>query len=289
MKPGYRLAGAVALVATLVLGYAVPALAFGGGVGGGSRFGSGGSGGGGGGGVPIGGGGFPMPIFFPFFGFGGGLLPILLILFFFWLSRQASSAGGGTLAPVRPSEVNLIRLEIALLATAKDVPAALHRLVASIDTSTESGLSQLLQEAALLLLRHQQYWHAASYEVRKVRYAEAEPAFNNLTMQARAKLSYETISNVGGVKQLDTEHQPASAEAILPGDYIVVVLIVATSAPLRLRPARTADEIREQLAEIAAAAGSDLEGVEVVWQPDSAEESLSRDDLVTMYPELTPI
>jgi uncharacterized membrane protein len=279
---------AIALVFLLV----APALALGGGVGGGSRFGGGFGGGSEGGGVPIGGGGggFFFPVFFPFFGFGGGLLPILLFLFFIWLSRQASTQpAGGPVAPYRPSEVNLIRLEIGLLATAKDVPPALHRLVESVDTSTDIGLSQLLQQAALLLLRHQQYWHAASYEYRRVRYAEAEAAFNALTMEARSKLSYETISNVGGIKQVDTEHLPAPAGSIPPGDYIVVVLIVASSAPLRLRPARTAEEIREQLAEIAAAAGSNLEAVEVIWQPDSTEEALNRDDLMSLYPELAPI
>ena len=193
------------------------------------------------------------------------------------------------LGPARPADVNLIRLEIGLLATAKDVPAALHNLVAAIDTSTDAGLSQLLQQAALLLLRHQQFWHAASYSFQRVRYAQAESAFNSMTMEARSKLSFETISNVGGIKQVDTQHLPAPADSLPPGDYIVVVLVVATSASLNLKQAHSTEEIREQLAEIAAAAGSNLEGVEVIWQPDSATESLSRDDIVTMYPELAPI
>ncbi len=264
------------------------ALAAGGGVGGGSRFG-GGYGGGSDGGGGFGGGGIPFPLFFPFFGFGGGaLIPLLIFFFLLWLSRQGSEAGR-MLPAGRPSEVNLIRLEIGLLATAKDIPPALHRLVASVDTSTEAGLAQLLQQAALLLLRNQQYWHAASYTFRKVPYREAESAFNSLTMQARAKLSYETITNVDGVRQQDTQHLPVPADSLPPGDYIVVVLIVASSAPLHLRPAKTAEDVREQLAEIASAAGSNLEGVEVIWQPDVANEALSRDDVMTMYPELAPI
>ena len=283
-----KLAVALLFATALLLEFAIPALAFGGGVGGGSNF--GGSGGGGGGvSLPGGGGGFGFPVFMPFFGFGGGLLPILLFLFFIWLSRQSSMSRGGSMAPARPSDVNLIKLEIGLLATAKDVPRALHQLVASIDTSTSVGLSQLLQQSALLLLRNQQYWHAASYNFRKVRYGEAEAAFNSLSMQERSKLTFETISNVGGIKQIDSTHLPAPADSIAPGDYIVVELIVASSAPLRLRAARTADEVREQLAEVAAAAGANLEAVEVIWHPDSTDESLSRDDLITMYPELAPI
>ncbi len=290
MRKSDRLLFAVVLAVAVLLDFAVPALAFGGGVGGGSSFGRG-LGGGTGGGLPVGGGGgFGFPIFFPMFGFGGGILPILLFLFFIWLSRRASTpSGAGTMLPARPSDVNLIKLEIGLLATAKDVPSALHRLVSTIDTSTDLGLSQLLQQSALLLLRNQQYWHAASYDYRKVRYGEAESAFNSLTMQARSKLSYETISNVGGIRQVDTEHLPPPVDSIAPGDYIVVVLIVASSAPLHLHPARTADEVREQVAEIAAAAGSNLEAVQVIWHPDSTDESLSRDELMTLYPELAPI
>lgn len=291
MRKSDKFLFAAVFAVAAILEFAMPALAAGGGVGGGSNFGGGGIGGGSGGGGGFGGGGFGFPIFLPFFGFGGGgLLPILLFLFFIWLSRRASMGQrGGPMLPTRASDVNLIKLEIGLLATAKDVPASLHNLVQAVDTSTSQGLSQLLQQSALLLLRNQQYWHAASYDYRKVRYGEAESAFNALTMQARSKLSYETISNVGGIRQVDTRHLPAPADAIPPGDYIVVALIVASSAPLQLRRARSADEIREQVAEIAAAAGSNLEAVEVVWHPDSTDESLSRDDLMTLYPELAPI
>src|SRR5207245_2399381 len=128
------------------------------------------------------------------------------------------------------------------------VPPALHNLVAAVDTSTDAGLSQLLQQAALLLLRHQQYWHAASYTFRKVPFREAESSFNTLTMEARSKLSYETISNVSGIRRDDTQHLPQPADALPPGDYIVVVLIVATSASLNLRQTRNADDVRDQLA-----------------------------------------
>ena len=229
-----------------------------------------------------------MPVFFPFFGGGGSIIPILLFIFLLWLSRQGSRGGGGIAAPARPSEVNIIRLEVALLATASEVPQALHRLVSSVDTSTERGLSELLQQSALLLLRNQQYWHAVSYQYKKVPYRDAEAQFNSATLAARSKLSYETITNVNGTRQTEVK-TAAPADAIAPGDYIVVVLIVASSASLRLRSAQDPEGLREQLAEIGAAAGDNLEGVQVIWQPDVIGESLSRDDLIAMYPELAPI
>ena len=189
----------------------------------------------------------------------------------------------------RPSDCNLIRLEVAMLATAKDVPEALHRLVETTDTSTGYGLSQLLQQSALLLMRHQEFWHAASYDFKRVRYDQAEAAFNAMTVEARSKLTFETITNVNGIQQTDTAHPPVPADSLPPGDYIVVVLIVASSAHLQLRKVQSSEDLREQITEIASPAGSLLEGVEVIWQPDSSTESLGRDDLIVQYPELMPI
>ena len=287
MRPTRRLlVAAFFSVAALAL-YAAPAMAFGGGggVGGGSSF-------GGGGGGSFGGGGFGFPLFFPVFGFGGGLLPMVLFFLFIWLSRQVSSSsvgGGGVGAPQRPSDCNLIQVEVAMLATAKEVPDALHHLVATTDTSTRYGLAQILQQSALLLMRHQQFWHAASYDFKRVRYDQAEAGFNSMTMEARSKLNYETITNVNGMQQADTTHPATSADSLPPGDYIVVVLIVASSAPLQPRKVQTSEDLREQIAEIAGASGPALEAVEVIWQPDSSTESLSRDDLIVHYPELMPI
>lgn len=294
MRTKQRLVLALGLALTGILFFALPAFALGGGVGGGSSFGGGGEGGGfGGGGSFGGGGGFGFPMFIPFLPFGGGgLLPILLFLFYIWMSRQSSmnrGTGGRSMTAAPSPDVNIIRLEIALLATAKEVPTTLHRLVDSIDTSTDSGLSSLLQQTALLLLRQQQYWHAANYTFQKVSYGAAESRFNALTVQTRSHLDYETITNVNGQRQVDTIHLPPGADSIPPGDYIVVALIVASCAPMRLRQARSSEDIREQLSEIASAAGFDLKGVEVVWQPDSPDEALSRDDLLKQYPELAPI
>lgn len=302
MKHSRRLLMAALFGVAALIVYVIPAFAFGGGggVGGGSNFGggsSGGFGGGyggggsfGGGGSLGGGGGYGFPLFFPFFGFGGGLLPIVLFFLYVWLSRQVSSSSArGPSGPLRPSECNLIRVEVAMLATAKDVPDALHRLVASTDTSTSYGLSQILQQSALLLMRHQQYWHAASYDFKRVPYDQAEAAYNIMTVEARSKLNYETITNVNGIRQTDTTHASAAGDSLPQGDYIVVVLIVASSAPLQLRKVQTSEDLREQISEIAAATGSSLEGVEVIWQPDSSTESLGRDDLIAEYPELIPI
>ena len=58
-----------------------------------------------------------------------------------------------------------------------------------------------------------------------------------MTLEARSKLTYETITNVSGTKTEDTQHVPAPADSLPPGDYIVVVLVVASSAPLHLHQA----------------------------------------------------
>src|SRR5712691_7666810 len=167
-----RLLTIVGVVAVLFLLAAEPTLAKGGGVGGGSSFGGGrggGSGFGGGGGSYGGGyggfgGGFGLPwLFLPFIGFGGGGLfgIVLIVLLFVWgrslLSGMFGGGGGGGYggAP-QQSHVTVAQLDLALLGSASSVPSELHRLVASSDTSTRQGYAELLQDAALLLLRNRQ-------------------------------------------------------------------------------------------------------------------------------------
>lgn len=294
---------AIALLAALALCLlaTAPALARGGGVGGGSSFGGGGGGGfsrGGGGGFSgggFGGGGFGggfgyFPAFFPFFGGGGSLLvPILIMMFLYWISRQWLSSGrGGSAVESLTGNAYIIRAEIALLNTATDVPSSLHQIVDRTDTSTPAGLEGLLQQTVLLLMRHQEFWHAAHYEFQKVPYGQAEAMFNSTTLQARSKLSYETISNIDGTRQVDTIHHH-DPDALPPGDYVVVNLIVATTASLHLHPVRMAADLHDQLTEIASSSALDLKAVEVIWVPDNGDEALSRDELLTQYPEIVAL
>ena len=302
------------IVALLILLMVEPALAKGGGVGGGSSFGGGGgsrsSGGGGGGGVGFGGGGgyygggyggygggFGLPwLFLPFIGFGGGggIGILLIIVFFFWgrrlLGGMFGSGMGGGGGSQHPSNVTIAQLDLALLGSASDIPRELHRLVSSSDTSTRQGYSQLLQDAALLLLRNKEFWQSAAFDATVTHYDRAEITYNQKLMAARQRLSFETLTNVGG--RVRTGTAPSSSAA-MPDDsggrHIVVTFLAAVMAPLPKAPAIDAAAVDTYLRQLASAPAEALEAAEVVWVPDATEEPLTDDELLSQFPNLTPI
>ena len=303
-----RLLVVIAMLLALALLLVEPALAKGGGVGGGSSFGGGGHSGGGfgGGGGSYGGGyggysgyggGFGFPIFLPFFGFGGGGIVgiILIILLFMWgrnlFSGMFGGGGGGGGYTGRQSHVTVAQLDIALLGTARSVPAELHRLVASTDTSTREGYSQLLQDAALLLLRNRQYWKAAAFDETVVRYDQAEAAYNQRSMAARQRLSYETLTNVSG--RVRTGSAPVGGPASMPddsgGSAYVVTFIAAATMPLPKPSDMDSQSVEAVLQTLASAAAEALEAAEVVWVPDEGEEPLTNDELLMQFPNLTSL
>lgn len=307
-----RLFAVLGLVVLLVLLVVEPVLAKGGGVGGGSSFGGGARGGGGfgGGGGSYGGGysgyggygggfGFGLPfLFLPFIGFGGGGLfgIFLIIMLFIWGRRLLSGmlggmgGGAGAYAGGRPSHVTVAQLDLALLGSARSVPSELHRLVASSDTSTREGYSQLLQDAALLVLRNKQYWKAAAFDSTVVGYDQAEGAYNQRTLAARQRLTYESLTNVGGRVRVGTA--PTTSVAMPDesgGGSIVVTLIAAAMMPLPKQPEMSAQAVEAYLQALASAPAEALEAAEVVWTPDEGEEPLSDDDVLMQFPNLTDL
>ena len=107
------------------------------------------------------GGGFGFPFIIPIFGFGGGgLFGLLILMAVAGVLVNAVRGGGGAPAiggdspmPAVPSKVNMIQVQVGMLASAKSLQEDLRRLAASSDTSSSSGLQRLLQESTLALLR----------------------------------------------------------------------------------------------------------------------------------------
>ena len=211
----------------------------------GRSYGGGGYGGGYRGGYRGGGIGFPFLI--PIFGFGGGGLFGLLILMAVagvlvnalrGLGGGAPAIGGsGATAPAVPSKVNMIQVQVGLLASAKGLQDDLRSLAASSDTSNSSGLQRLLQETTLALLRQPDLWVYANAETGTVPFSSAESTFNRLSMNERSKLDAELTSNVAG-RRLDDS---AVGEADATNEFIVVTLLVASTANAKLQGANTGE------------------------------------------------
>ena len=238
------------------------------------------------------GGGMGFPFFIPIFGFGGGGLFGLLILMAvagvlvnaLRGVGNAPSIGGAAAAPAMPRNVNMIQVQVGLLASAKSLQDDLRSLAASSDTSSSSGLQRLLQETTLALLRQPDLWVYANAESGSVPFSSAESTFNRLSMNERSKLDAELTSNVGGQRTTDTSNSSGDADAT--NEFIVVTLLVASTASAKLAGADTGEDLRQTLRILGSTASSELMALEVIWQPEGRGDVLSANDLVTAYPNL---
>jgi uncharacterized membrane protein len=232
------------------------------------------------------------------FGFGGifGLLIILGIIAFVGrvLLRNLAAARRDR-QELSPSAMlggeryAAVKCQLALLSTARSLQRDLQAYASAATTDTVAGLAAALQDVAMALMRHGDYWR---YGVVQVQHAatldEAERAFNQLVSQERAKLSEERTVNIDGVRRQPSA--PVSAPSDEVGQYLVVTLIVATGYPeFTAYQTPSPKDIEATLQRLSTLLTSDLLALEVMWSPENPDDTLTEDELIAEYPELSAL
>lgn len=298
----------IALVATLFFSQATPADAasYGGRMGGGSfrsspsRSYSAPRSYGGGGGYNRGGGmgGGSSFFFFPspwmFFGGGmggGGLLSLLVFAGLASVALQAFQRfqDGDGQAIGGSSTVSVSKVQVGLLADAKSLQADLNRIAASANTSSSAGLTQVLQETTLSLMRHPEYWAYAGGETKQSSMLVAESEFNRMALSERSKFLGESVSNVAGqIKSGDRAIAVSTPGALAEqsSEYIVVTLLVGAEGKLEIPEINDAVDLRRALSTLGAVGSERLLSLEVLWQPGALDGVLTSDDMIEYYPQL---
>jgi uncharacterized membrane protein len=248
---------------------------------------------------PYPGGGIGFPFVFPspvFFVGGGGLFTVLLFILLasflvqtFRNNQAEDELGYGTTDP----SITVTKLQVGLLASARELQAELNKLALKAETSSSAGLANVLQETSLALLRHPEYWFYGGVSTQPTRLALAEAEFNRLALAERSKLSGETLSNV------NNQLRQAESKAILtgsggelaevttdPGEYIVVTLLVATQGGLKFSPVNTETDMKQVLQQLGGVASDRLLALEVLWTPQAEGEVLTSEDMLELYPDL---
>ncbi len=309
----FRTALAFALVITLVFGHGQDALARrGGGRAGGSSFGrssapirsnpsrSGGSYGSYGGGYTpsYGGGGgfFFMPLFFGGGGF-SGLFSLIMLMVVAGVVLQAFRGwrGDGTGITSDDSKVTVAKIQVGLLASARGLQQELTHLALDTDTDSSAGLSLLLREASVALLRHPEYWVYVSSAKENTKFALAESKFNGLVIAERQKLNAEVLSNSNGrlFQGKNPEVLPSGTGSSLedPSEYIVVTMLVAVAGEslAKLPEIRSSETLQKTLTALGAVPQDDLLAIEILWEPQSEVYTLTSDEVLTTYPDLVRI
>jgi uncharacterized membrane protein len=250
---------------------------------------------GGGGYYPGGGGGFFPFVYFPSFGVGGGFgglfsLLILISIASFLVNSFRRSNRNDELDYSTPS-VSVAKVQVGLLAQARELKADLDRIGQRANTETSEGLAQVLQEVSLALLRNPQYWVYGNAEAHQARLEAAGAEFNRLALSERSKFNAETLSNVNNqLKQASssalTVAEKGGELAESSGEYIVVTLLVGTQGKLQLPAINTAEDLRRSLSQLGSVSSDQILALEVLWTPQAEGDVLTRDDLLAEYPNL---
>ena len=180
--------------------------------------------------------------------------------------------------------VTLSKLQVALSAEAKGVQKQLSELSLSIDTDIDEGLVELLRESVLVLLRNSDYWSHVLSSSESLHIDKAESAFQKLSVAERSNFSAETLSNVGGKIRQREAIQPDENDVAA---YIVVTLILGTADDKPLfDKIHSQEELQSALEKLASIRDDYLMKFELLWSPQTEEDSMTYDELITEYTDM---
>jgi uncharacterized membrane protein len=231
-----------------------------------------------------------------FGGGGGGLFSILLLVIVAGAIMQAfRGRGDGEGITGTDSKVTVAKIQVGLLSSARSLQQELTYLALESDTSSVEGLATVTRETAISLMRHPEYWVYVSSANENTKFALAEQKFNSLVMSERSKLNAEVLSNVGGRvlqgKTAATLPSEGSLNLEDPSEYIVVTLLLAVAGETlnKLPTLRSTADLQSALSAIGSVPADNLLAVEVLWEPQSEDYTLTNDEILTIYPDLVRI
>ncbi|KAA8544965.1 hypothetical protein F0562_019818 [Nyssa sinensis] len=192
---------------------------------------------------------------------------------------------GGVLTATEKTSV--LKLQVGLLGMGRSLQRDLNRIADTADTSTSEGLSYVLTETTLSLLRHPDYCTSgySSVDVKRS-IEEGEKQFNQLSIEERGKFDEETLVNVNNIKKQSTSRQRASG---FSNEYIVITILVAAEGVHKLPTINGSGDLKEALQKLGSIPSSRILAVEVLWTPQNENDTLSERELLEDYPLLRPL
>jgi uncharacterized membrane protein len=199
---------------------------------------------------------------------------------------ESAEGAEGVAASARRAWV--VRLQLALgRAAGVRLQQRLAELAETGNTSTVEGLVGLLQATTLELMRDREsIAQAALSSEGPLDDGAAERRFGGLALQERARFQVERVRAADGRKTHDTAAEPESLQAM---EYLVITLVVASRVPIAGRKLDSADQAAATLTELGALDPDSLLALEVIWTPADPTDSLTTDDLLAHFPDLTPV
>ncbi|KAG9138284.1 hypothetical protein Leryth_001501 [Lithospermum erythrorhizon] len=195
------------------------------------------------------------------------------------------SGGEGVLSAT--DKTTVVKLQVGLLGMARSLQMDLNRIAEAADTSSPEGLHFLLTETILALLRHPDFCISAYSSVDVKRSIdEGEKRFNQLSVEERGKFDEETLVNVNNIRKQTGTAQRATG---FSNEYIVITILVAAEGVHKLPAINSSIDLKDALQKLASIPSNRTMAVEVLWTPQSENDTLSERELLEDYPLLRPL
>ena len=180
------------------------------------------------------------------------------------------------------------KVQLGLGRSGRGVQKRLEEFASTGDTSSETGLAELLRQTALELMR----------EKDAIRYALVEPSgpfsltngeskINGAAMAERSRYQLERVRGAEGQLRRSNAAATVGQEVL---EFLVVTVLVATRVSFgEIAKVDDRPGLDRALAALGAVPANALLGLEVIWTPADPEDSLTETDLMTTYPELRSV
>ncbi|XP_066326230.1 FLUCTUATING-LIGHT-ACCLIMATION protein 1, chloroplastic-like [Miscanthus floridulus] len=222
-------------------------------------------------------------------GFGGSGFLFTLIGFaaFLYLAGFLSDSSGSASVLTDTEKTTVLKLQVGLLGMARSFQKELDQIAEKADTSTPAGLSYVLTETTLALLRHPDCCISgySSVDVKRSM-DDGEKRFNQLSIEERGKFDEETLVNVNSIKRNKGGSQRSSG---FSNEYIVITILVAAEGVHKLPVINSSNHLKTALQKMGAIPSSKILAVEVLWTPQNENDTLSERELLEDYPLLRPL
>ncbi|XP_015088043.1 uncharacterized protein LOC107031251 [Solanum pennellii] len=223
----------------------------------------------------------------PAVGFGSSAFLVMMgFAAFIMVSGFLSDRSEGSVLTAT-GKTSVLKLQVGLLGLGRSLQKDLNRIAEVADTSTPEGLSFVLTETTLALLRHPGYCISAysSVDVKRSM-EEGENRFNQLSIEERGKFDEETLVNVNNIRRKSSTSQRATG---FSNEYIVVTILVAAEGAYKFPTINGSGDLKEALQKIASIPSSRTLAVEILWTPQNENDTLSERQLLEDYPLLRPL
>lgn len=201
--------------------------------------------------------------------------------------------------------VSVAQISVALHVPNKDDPSSvvsfLNRLSSTARTDSRVGVSNLVSQVAIELLRKKRSAFAASSKYTHYRNSnKANKDFSSLAIQERSKFEREDVSNYGGVEYGIGKTTLSGSDSSITGSdsfspkataAVVTIILSIDGDSTKVPIINSVNDLERALTQIASDVKVDgcLRSAEVLWTPQSEGDTLTERDVIVDYPELRSV